>query len=113
MAEARVFADLRGQGGTTGAGHVQVHQYQVGREQFQRRHHACGFGHHFGHHPGPAQDRLGEDRLAAIVLDDQNPIGVLCSACAAGVLRAHATPRWRLGNRIWPVTWNVPNIFSV
>ena len=72
MREGFLLADQRGQLDAVGAGHVEVHQHQVGAELLERRHHVHGVDHHQRIHAGVAQDALGEQRLAAVVLDDED-----------------------------------------
>ena len=72
----RVLANLRGQRGATGAGHMQIHQHQIGDEALQCFHHALGNGDHLRLHPGTAQNGFGKHRLAAVILDNQDAIRV-------------------------------------
>jgi hypothetical protein len=70
--ERILLADERGQLDAVGAGHVEVHQDQVGPELLQRRHDVERVDHHQRVHAGIAQDALGEQGLAAVVLDDED-----------------------------------------
>ena len=76
LLEARMFADLHREGGAAGARHVQVHQHQVRRELLHRGHHAFGRGDDLRQHARAAQDRFREQRLAAVILDDHDPVGI-------------------------------------
>ena len=76
VGEALALADQRGQLHAVAVGHVQVHQDQLrpelleGVERRQRVHHRDGV------HAGLAQDRLREQRLRAVVLDDHHAVGL-------------------------------------
>ena len=98
LREARMFADLHGQAGAAGTGHVQIHQHQVGIEALHRRHHLFGHGDDFGLHAGTAQDGLGEQGLAAVVLDDQDAVRQICGCVGHGNRRG-SNPRILPGDR--------------
>ncbi|MDR6138937.1 hypothetical protein QE438_002241 [Pseudoxanthomonas sp. SORGH_AS 997] len=56
------------------AGHVQVHQQQVRHEALDAVDDLVGLHLHFGQHARAVQHALGEQRLRAVILDDQHAI---------------------------------------
>ena len=70
--ERFALADDRGQFHARTVGHIQVHQDQLGIELAELVERGERIGRSQRAHAGLAQDRLGEDRLRAVVLDDQH-----------------------------------------
>ena len=68
----RLLPQQHGQRHAVLAGHVQVHQHQVGAEAAHRVEQPVGLHLHLGLHAGPVQHALREQRLAAVVFDDKN-----------------------------------------
>lgn len=71
-----ILAQGRGQHRAAGVGQVQVHQDQVGLEIDQRGQHVSCIRNPVGAHAGAMQHGFGEQRLAAVVLHDQDAIGL-------------------------------------
>ena len=70
--ERLALADQRGQLHAVDVGHVQIHQDQLGPEAIELVERGQPFGDRERLHAGLAQDRFGEERLRAIVLDDHD-----------------------------------------
>ena len=70
--QVRPLANLHGQGHAVLAGHVQVHQHQVGLEALDGLQYAFGLHFHFGQHAGAMQHALCEQSLAAVVFNHQD-----------------------------------------
>jgi hypothetical protein len=74
--EGFALADDRSQLHAVAGGHVQIHQDQLGLELVELVERRERVRAHARGHAGLAQDRLGEDRLGAVVFDDQHAIRI-------------------------------------
>jgi len=75
--ESLALTDQRGQLEAIGAGHVDVHQDQVGLEAFQLVQRGQRLDHGARMHAGPAQHGFGEGGLGGIVVDHQHAVGCI------------------------------------